>query len=275
MRLEKSFLDCLHSHRKVFAILLRRKLSPNCSSAFRLQDSLRTVKEWVSISRATQHIVSVCACAQPVSEKTKRRLAEWERKFGAPEDTPRLTIRSYEVVSPIPTETTEQMSDEQWLQGIAKCERDRGIYDWKRPERGAAYQLAEILREFAKKERQRFALLTLRFPQATNPSYFMNVLYGPKDARVESSLEIDVARRVFASDDTACLMAALNLIGCAEEMFLSDNALQFIQRMATEHPHYPMVMRAAESQAQWRRPRWPALLESPLHFHSTPRAFAE
>ena len=129
------------------------------------------------------------------------------------------------------------MSDEQWLQAIAKYETDRGTYDWKRPERGGAYQLAGTLREFTKNEPERFAQLTLRFPEATNPSYFMNVLYGLEDARADSSLKVEVARRVFTSDDTACLMAALDLLASVEDMLLPDDALQFIQRMATEHPH--------------------------------------
>lgn len=52
-------------------------------------------------------------------ENTRRRLAEWRRKFGAPEDT-RPGIRSYDVVSPISTEAAERMSDEQWASGDCK-----------------------------------------------------------------------------------------------------------------------------------------------------------
>lgn len=169
-------------------------------------------------------------------DSTKRRLAEWHRKFGAVSDAPD-GIRSYEVVSPIPKEAAEHMSDEQWLQAIAQYETDRGPYNWKHPEKGGAYQLASMFQDFMKKDPERFARLTLQLPAGTNPSYLMNALYGLKSAGVDSILKIEVARRVFDSDDTACLMAALDLLASVEDATLPGDAVQFIQRMATEHPH--------------------------------------
>lgn len=169
-------------------------------------------------------------------DSTKRRLAEWHRKFGAVSDSPD-GIRSYEVVSPIPREAAGRMSDEQWLQAIAQYETDRGPYNWKHPEKGGAYQLAGMFQDFMKKEPERFARLTLQLPAGTNPSYLMNALYGLKSAGADSILKIEVARRVFDSDDTACLMAALDLLASVEGVKLPGDAVQFIQRMATEHPH--------------------------------------
>jgi hypothetical protein len=64
----------------------------------------------------------------------------------------------------------------------------------------------------------------------------MNVLYGLKDAAVDPKLKVDVARLVFGSDDVACLMAALDVLATIEAMPLPQDAVAFIQRMATDHP---------------------------------------
>jgi len=169
------------------------------------------------------------------SAEITARLAEWQRKFRQPEGPPH-GIRSYTVGSPIPKEAAEHMSDEQWLQAIAKYETDRGSYDWKHPERGGVFQLAGLFQDFVKKDPERFARLALQFPKGTNASYFMNVLYGLKNALVDPQLKVEVARQVFELDDAACLMAALDLLASIEDIPLPDDAVKFIQRMAIDYP---------------------------------------
>jgi hypothetical protein len=44
------------------------------------------------------------------------------------------------------------------------------------------------------------------------------------------------ARRVFDLDCNACLMAAIDLLAAIEDIDLPENAVQFIKRMAVEHP---------------------------------------
>lgn len=168
-------------------------------------------------------------------ESTKRRLAEWHRKFGIVSDTPDGK-RCFSIVSPIPQEAAEHMSDEQWLQAIAKYETERGPYNWEHPGKGGAYELAGMLQEFMKKEPERFARLTLQLPAGTNPSYLMNALYGLKETEADSMLKIEVARRAFVSDDTASLMAALDLLASVGGVVLPNDAVQFIQRMAMDNP---------------------------------------
>ncbi len=224
---------------------LIEKCSPHCSGeSFRRIETIimdyktayERSKEGFRHQGYSAYTLASALDSNRCQDSTKRRLAEWHRKFGAVSDAPD-GIRSYGIVSPIPQVAAEHMSDEQWLQAIVKYESDRGPYNWKHPEKGGAYQLAGMFQDFLKKEPERFARLTLQLPEGTNPSYFMNALYGLKNSDADSILKIEVARRVFDSDNTACLMAALDLLASIEDGTIPDDAIQFIQRMATEHPH--------------------------------------
>lgn len=224
---------------------LIEKCSPYCSSgSFRRLETIivnyktadERSKQGFRLQGYAAYTLASALDPSRCQEITKRRLAEWHRKFGEVLDKPD-GIRCYEVVSPIPKEAAGHMSDEQWLQAIEKYETDRGPYNWKHPEKGGACQLAGMLQDFMKKEPERFARLTLQLPAGTNSSYFMNALHGLKGAEADSMLKMEVARRVFDSDDIACLMAALDLLASVEDATLPDDVVQFIQRMATEHPH--------------------------------------
>jgi len=168
------------------------------------------------------------------AQSTNRRIREWERKFGSPEGSPR-GIRVFDVVSPIERKSAEHMSDEQWLKAIEKHNTER-TFDWENPGRGGAQQLAGMLQDFVKKEPERFARLSLKFSKSTEPSYFMNVLYGLKEAAIDPDLKLSVARRVFDSTDAAILMAALDLLASIEKPVIPDDSVQFVKRMATEYP---------------------------------------
>jgi hypothetical protein len=168
------------------------------------------------------------------SASTNARMDEWGRKFSEP-DLPPRGIRAYWVASPIPKESAEHMTDDQWLRAIAKYSTDRGHIDWDHPEKGGTESLAGMLRSFVEGNPERLAKLALRFPDDVHPSYYMNMLYALKGAAIGSTLKLDVARRVFASKDAACLMAALDLLGAIEDQVLPEDAVLFIKRMALEH----------------------------------------
>ncbi|NHQ60428.1 hypothetical protein G9409_07460 [Chlorobium sp. BLA1] len=170
-----------------------------------------------------------------ISAELRSQLAEWQVKFG---DCPKTSItpRCCGDVSPIPKEKAQDMSDEQWLQAIAKYNNEERDFDFEHSQQGGASELAILLREFVVQNPARFALLALRFPQNTNASYFMNVLYGLKQDSVDPLLKIEGARRVFHSGHTESLKAALDLLGTIVGIFLPDDAIHFIQTMATEHP---------------------------------------
>ncbi len=169
-----------------------------------------------------------------ISAELRSQLAEWQGKFG---DLPKTSIvpRCYGAVSPIPKEKAQEMSDEQWLEAIAKYNSEEREFDFEHPEQGGASDLAFLFREFVVRNPGRFGFLALRFPKNTNASYFMNVLYGLKQEATDPQLKLDVARRVFDSDQIACLTAALDLLGTIVGLHLPEDAIRFIKKMATEH----------------------------------------
>ena len=209
---------------------LIEKCSPHCSkeSFRRIEDAVmgfstpyERSKQGFRYRGYTAYTLASALVPDRCSRETIIRLAEWQRKFGKPAGAPE-GIRSYTVVSPVTKAAAEHMSDEQWLQAIVKYEGERSSFDWEHPERGGADELAGLFQNFVKKEPERFARLALRFPRGTSPSYFMNVLYGLKDASVDSQLKLEVARQVFELDNAACLMAALDLFASTEEMPLPE-----------------------------------------------------
>ena len=184
------------------------------------------------------HAAYCLASGLPPSRRStamKEQYAKWQEMFSEPDGPPR-GIRAYSVVSPIPRDVAEGFSDGEWLEAIAEHNADRGMPDWKNPERGGASEFAALMHEFVQKDPERFARLCLRFPQDTHPSYLMNVLYGLNGAVVAPSLKCDVARRTFESTSKACLKAALDVLGGLGDFKLPEDAMDFIRRMATTHP---------------------------------------
>ncbi len=163
--------------------------------------------------------------------RTKTQIAAWREKFSDPDGPPR-GIRSYSVVSPIEQESAQHMTDEQWLGAITKYNSAERRHDFEHPERGGAHELASMLQKFVKEQPERFAQLALRFPDDTQPSYFMNVLDGLKEATISTEKKLVVVRRMFVRNDKACLCAALDLLGEIKDTRLPDDAIQFVQRAA-------------------------------------------
>ena len=223
---------------------LIEKSSPHCSEeTFRKLETAvinystpyeKSQTEWDCKGHAAYNLASVLAPTR-ISDSTKEKLKEWQNKFSAP-DGPPQGVRCYTVVSPVPEKEAECFSDDEWLQAIAKYNIERGIPDIKNLEKGGASHFAALLQTFLKKEPERFARLSLRFPDGTNSAYWMNILYALQEVQVASSLKCEVARRVFDSDSNACLMAVLDLLGAITDVPVPDDAVQFIKRMATEHP---------------------------------------
>jgi hypothetical protein len=204
-------------------------------------------------SHCRGHAAFNLASALPSSRRspaTNERIAEWQRKFSAPDGPPR-GIRSYSVVSPVPKDEADNYSDDVWLQAIAKYNADRGVPDWNNPEKGGASEFAGLLQDSLRREPERFARLSLRFPTGTHPSYFMNVLYALKDAPVASSLKCEVVRRIFDSPSRACLTAALDVLGAITDIPLPDDVSQFIKRMAHEHPDPPPERNEDKLRGPW------------------------
>ncbi|TCK59267.1 hypothetical protein EDF27_3790 [Curtobacterium sp. PhB136] len=122
--------------------------------------------------------------AQRLSSTGKRRLAEYRRKFKRLEPEPATGITSYSVGSPIDNSAAQHMSDQQWLQAIAKYDNDER--DGPEPSVGGAAELAQVLRQRTTADPIRFCQLAKSFGPTTNAAYPSAVLLGLGDANIAS-----------------------------------------------------------------------------------------
>ncbi len=171
------------------------------------------------------------------SNTAQARYAELERKFGTLVESPPRDIQSYAVAvgSPIEKTAAEKMTDEQWLKAIKKYDSEEGEYQWENPEKGGALELAEVLQEFVKKEPERFARLSLRFPSDTNPVYTGRTLAGLKETSNFTELKLEVCRKAYSEFRDECGKEISDLLGSIKEP-LPDDAVQMLNWLATEHP---------------------------------------
>lgn len=168
------------------------------------------------------------------SADAQARYEELERKFGKPDAAPR-GIHVYSVGSPIKKPAAEKMTDEQWLRAIAKYRSEERPHRWDDPEKGGAWELAGMLREFVRIEPERFALLCLQFPGGTNPVYIERTLDGLKGTSAPTELKLGACRKAYAEYCEECGKAIADLIGSIEDP-LPDEAVQILEWLATEHP---------------------------------------
>lgn len=108
-----------------------------------------------------------------------RRLGEYRRKFK--EDAPAQPqgIRGGVIGSPIEPDAASKMSNDQWLKAMTKHNADRtNLSNFT----GGARELAHVLREQAKADPKRFALLALELTSDFNPAFADGLLMGLADA---------------------------------------------------------------------------------------------
>lgn len=223
---------------------LIEKLSPYCSAEiFKALEAVlcdyttgyeRTADGADNRGRSSFTVMSALA-PERRSPRTFERIAELQAKFLKPESAPQ-GCRGFTIVSPVAEDAAREMSDEEWLAAIAKFRGVGRWGDWEHPELGGEQELAGMMQNFVKREPERFAKLTLRFPPDLDSCYLMNVLYGLKDAAVAPGQKLDVARLVFDSVNEDCLKAAADVLGAIHEEVLPPDAIAFIKRLATEHP---------------------------------------
>lgn len=173
-----------------------------------------------------------------ITTSTKTQLEEWKEKFKQP-DGPPVGIHVYSVTSPIKEDSANHMTDEQWLSAIAKYNTDMRIYSHEHPEKGGAPELADLLENFTQKQPERFAKLSLRFPDNSHPYYFSHVIRGLEKAKLNSELKLSVARRVFRLDHRDCLDSSLRLIASITDIDLPDDTVQFVKRAAENSDPQP------------------------------------
>ena len=167
------------------------------------------------------------------SKTAQARYAELERKFGKAKLLPE-GIQGGLVVSPIKETEAKKMTDEQWLKAIQRYDSDEMLSDPENLEKGGALELARMLQKFVKKEPERFARLSLRFPPDTNPVYMEHILMGLKETETPLELKLKVCRKTYAESRDRYGKEIADLLGSIKDP-LPDDAVQMLDWLATEH----------------------------------------
>ena len=167
------------------------------------------------------------------SPRASMRFKELERKFGEPEGQPRGITGGW-VGPPINEEDTEKMTDGQWLRAIAKYRSKDRMHFTLDGVTGGAWQLAQVLEKRTKEQPERFARLSLRFPEDTNPIYLERTLAGLKGAVAASELKLQVCRKAFGGSRGHCGKSIADVLGSIEDS-LPDDAIEMLHWLATEH----------------------------------------
>jgi hypothetical protein len=175
-----------------------------------------------------------------MSAAAKKRLQELRRKFQTETPAAPLGIIGGFVGSPISLESAQRMTDEDWLNAIAKhTERweDKRSMDLV----GGASELASVLQSVAQKQPERFAALGLQFGQATLETYIEHLLIGlaqPEDETPLASLQSIVAltRHVAQWADTPCARWLPRLLGKYADEAIPEDLLKLVAQIAIENP---------------------------------------
>jgi hypothetical protein len=108
-----------------------------------------------------------------------RRLGEYRRKFHEELPSQPRGITGGAIGSPIGSDAASMMADAHWLKAMAKHSADRTNWD---NFTGGARELSHVLREQAKSNPKRFALLALDLTPDFNPAFADGLLMGFADA---------------------------------------------------------------------------------------------
>lgn len=170
------------------------------------------------------------------TETVNRRLKELRRKFGEQSAEGPQSIGMAGIVgSPIPQDSVEKMTDEQWLSAIMRYDSEDISSERDGQLVGGAYELSTLLEEHVKKDPLRFSALIHRFPDNTHPYYFNAVLRGIADIGfddVESVLQ--VCQRCHQLPDRPCGRWISEPIAKLAKLSLPNEALDIVAWYATE-----------------------------------------
>jgi hypothetical protein len=184
-------------------------------------------------------LLSALQAAQ-MSAPARKRLQELQRKFQTEKPPAPVGIIGGAVGSPISVESARRMTDEDWLNAIAKhTERweDKRSMDLI----GGAAELASVLQTVAQEQAERFARLGLNFPQDTLETYVEHLLIGlaqPDGDTPPASLESIVAlsRHVAHWSDTPSARWLPRLLAKYAEETIPEDLMKLVVQIATENP---------------------------------------
>lgn len=142
-----------------------------------------------------------------------RRLQELKRKFTCLQwlespgrIEPPEAIEAHLVGPPIPEVAADKMTDEQWLNAIARYDyTDAGSrFERKGELIGGASQLSHLLESQVKKDPARFASLVWQFPDNAHPYYFNAILRGIAEVGVDMQIAFSVCQRCHQLPQRPC-----------------------------------------------------------------------
>ena len=158
---------------------------------------------------------------------------ELERKFGRPTGPPTEIGRATIVGSPISSEATARMTDDQWLGAMNRYRSEFPSRSADALLKGGAVELSRELGARTKEDPDRFARLALRIPADAHPAYIDEILGGLEQASISSELKVSVCEKAFAQSRKYSGSTIADVIGRIEEP-LPDSAIAMLSWLATE-----------------------------------------
>jgi len=131
------------------------------------------------------------------SISVESRMGYLNKIFGVTSEKP-TKMRTIAVTSPINEKEAKKLSDDEWLAAIAKYNEEVDMLE------GGPLELSRELNKLVKDDPERFAKLTLRFPDDTNVYYFDAVLMGLADSEANLNSVIDVCKRCHELPSKPC-----------------------------------------------------------------------
>ena len=170
-----------------------------------------------------------------LSSMGKRRLAEYQRKFGVEVPPPPTGIISYTVGSPINAAATGKMSNRQWLRAMAKHDNDDR--DWG-SSAGGARELSQMLQRRTAEDPLRFAGLAMHMTATTHEAYPSAILWGFGEATIPTDAQpavFDAIRHIMSLGLTACD----RWLGWAVRRVLDETPLDLVEMVKDRALHAP------------------------------------
>ena len=193
------------------------------------------------------------------SQEANKRLEELRRKFRQYEpDAPR-PMKAERVPPPIPEQTAEKLSNDQWLSAIRQYDSERSGVGQDGHFIGGAHELSRVLENQVKQEPQRFAELVLEFPDDANPSYFEAVLRGISDANLDLETVVRVCERCHRIEGRPLGREICEPIAGLAKDNVPSEALDLVAWYATEDPD--------PQQELWRTQVTPQITSEVEHYY--------
>ena len=216
------FTHCTDENRKRLEAVILQYVPPDERTSYGYRESGRA-----------QFALLAAIPEELLSPRANARFKELERKFDEPDGEPSGISGGF-VQSPIKENAAEKMTDDQWLRAIVKYRSEDRMHFSPDGVTGGARQLAQVLEHRVREDPDRFARLSLSFPEDTNPVYLETTLAGLKDAVAASDLKLQVCRKAFGESRGHCGKSIADVLGCIEDP-LPDDATEMLHWLATDH----------------------------------------